>query len=228
MTTRALLLHAAAVVLVLFVAAVTRAETFSIQLKTQERTPMVGETLELYLVAPFTAIAVAVTDAGGNVTFTDNVFVGQNRCHLIRAKTGWSFKGTGINDVAPILGSSGNSSPFCVNNFDAMHYFWGERVVPDKINIIGGQRGYVNPDRNETAIIVVIPLLVADMVTVKIYTSRGKLVATKVKMMLPNIKNEIVWDARNSDGRMVSSGIYIAHVSGAGINTTRKIAIVRN
>lgn len=212
----------------IFAAASASAETFTVALKKPDRTPLPGHTVTFYLVAPHTVLDAKTTDSAGNVSFTDNAFVGQNRCVTVANQQGFLFNTTHEVDWPPESSFSFQGNLSCSGGFGPNFYFWGQRnPLGPKVTVYGGANGFVNPDRNETASIAFIAFI-SEIVTVRIYTSRGKLVATKTKAVVPLLQSEIVWDARNSEGQLVSSGIYIAKISGSGLNSTKKIAVVRN
>lgn len=214
MKMRSLRLRAAAA-LAVFTAVTASADVIVGSLKTKEGLPMAGETITFYVSAPYSLIGSQLTDAAGNFTFNDPVSEGQLRCVAV-SKPGWAIA----------TGPGSNTNPVCVNAGFGPVNFIAERPGVNGIKVIGGARGFVNPDRGETASIIVIPD--SRTITTKIYTSRGKLVLTKTTTATIGLQHEIVWDGRNSDGQKVSSGIYIANVKGSGLNMTGKIAIVRN
>ena len=198
-------------------------ETANIHLKTQAGVPLAGKTVIFYLMSsPFTVIDSQITDATGSCTITDNTYVGQTRCIKVADMPGWTFDPCQYSACAPY--------PSCSSSYSGDLSFWGKLIldINTSIKVFGGANGYVNPNLNEVATIVVDPPN-GGVVTLKIYTLRGKLVVTKTQSITPHLQNSITWDARDTDGKTVASGIYIAHVSGAGLNNpTAKIAVVKN
>lgn len=67
----------------------------------------------------------------------------------------------------------------------------------------------------------------AGTLSIKVYTSAGTLVRTVFSGPVPAGKGSLDWDGTNSKGSFVASGIYFVKISGAGINTVDKIAVVR-
>lgn len=200
------------------------AETIVVQVKTPDGTPMPGETVTFSVAAGNTLLDTGITDAAGKVTFIDNAFVGQNRCYLVAQKPNWVIGYTGSQP--PIFGTYYGSNSVCSPAISLVH-FYGQRLIGNGVRVVGGANGYVNPNRDETAKMIFVPAIPGD-VTVNIYTSRGKLVASKTEAVIARVQNEIAWDGRSADGQIVASGIYIAHLSGAGISATKKFAVVRN
>lgn len=213
-----------ALALLIFAVATASADGITYHVRTKEEKPLPGETVIFYVVAPYFLISSQTTDAAGDVTFTDNVSAGQYRCIEILAKKGWTFSGTSLD--RPFGFGGFNANPMCGNLFGGETFYWGDRVGVDPIKVIGGSHGYVNPGRGETAKLIIMPD--STVITTKIYTNRGKLLVTKSTTAIPGLQHEISWDGRNSDGQIVSSGIYLARITGSGLNLTAKIAIVRD
>lgn len=63
--------------------------------------------------------------------------------------------------------------------------------------------------------------------SIKIYTAAGTLVKTVYNGPVTAGKGSKDWDGTNSKGSYAASGIYFVKISGAGINTVDKIAVVR-
>lgn len=99
-------------------------------------------------------------------------------------------------------------------------------VNVNDVKIVGGKQGYINPIKIEKAQIVVNP---GDSGTlqIKVYDLIGNLVWETDKGVTADNTENITWDGRNGDGEQVASGIYIVHISGAGLNQTKKIAIIK-
>ncbi|MBD3271281.1 MAG: T9SS type A sorting domain-containing protein, partial [Elusimicrobia bacterium] len=94
-----------------------------------------------------------------------------------------------------------------------------------EVRVRGGANGYVNPMQGETAR-VYFHAEEAGTVTFQIYTMGGSLIWEK-QTTTTGSPDSITWDCMNTDGTMVSSGVYIVYVKAPGITTTRKIAIVK-
>ncbi|MBU2574536.1 MAG: hypothetical protein KKH28_10710 [Elusimicrobia bacterium] len=67
----------------------------------------------------------------------------------------------------------------------------------------------------------------AGSLSIKIYTVAGTLVKTVYDGPVPAGKGTVDWDGTNNNGAKAASGIYFLKVSGAGLNTVEKIAVVR-
>ncbi|MBA7532249.1 hypothetical protein ES705_24475 [subsurface metagenome] len=94
-----------------------------------------------------------------------------------------------------------------------------------EVKIQGGEKGYANPSKGEE-VKVHFQAKSSGKVTIKIYTLRGQLVWEDSKQT-DGEKDFITWDCQNSEGSVVSSGIYIIYVEGPGIKTTKKAAILK-
>ncbi|MBI5554454.1 MAG: carboxypeptidase regulatory-like domain-containing protein, partial [Elusimicrobia bacterium] len=106
--------------------------------------------------------------------------------------------------------------------------FMGIPMVVDSNNvkILGGERGYINTAQGEKAQIVVNPGG-SGTIEIKIYDLSGNLVWETNKEVTANTVEIITWDGKNNDRERLSSGIYIARVSGGGINQIKKIALIK-
>ncbi len=98
-------------------------------------------------------------------------------------------------------------------------------VVDVGVKIQGGEKGYVNPAKGEEATIY-FKSASAGEIKIKIYTLKGQLVCEKSKETTGE-EDFIVWDCKNSDGTVVSSGVYILRINAPGIDMTRKIAVLK-
>lgn len=99
-------------------------------------------------------------------------------------------------------------------------------VQPGDVLIRGGEKGYVNPAKDEDALIC-FNASEEGLVTICLYTMRGRLVKKLEKQTKGNTGDGIIWDCTNSSNDTVGSGIYIAHVTGPGLNKTKKIAVIK-
>jgi flagellar hook assembly protein FlgD len=106
----------------------------------------------------------------------------------------------------------------------------GEQPIQKKpgigAKIQGGEKGVINPTKGEIARVVV-RCPSSGRVNVKIYTINGELVDEFSQDVSENEREVLKWHCKNSRGETVSSGIYIAHITGPGINVKKKIAVLR-
>jgi len=100
-----------------------------------------------------------------------------------------------------------------------------EPPVESEVKIQGGEKGYVNPRKNEKAKIHFQPSG-AGRVNVKIYTLRGLLVWEGTKSV-SGYQDFIEWNCKNKENDVVASGIYVVYVEGPGIKATKKVAILK-
>jgi hypothetical protein len=163
-------------------------------------------------------IANTVADDSGNFTFDDPVYAGQARCLQVQPHGGYSV----------------DPSVICASDFSSGPRFLVTQVASSAVTVYGGAHGYVNPNLGERASIVVVPTD-NGTATVTIVTLRGKHVVTLRQAVTLDqgfsppvpFQNEIFWDCRDSNGSIVPSGIYLAHVVAPGIDAKQKIAVVK-
>lgn len=156
---------------------------------------------------------------------TDNAFVGQLRCIRIDNQP-WNFYWN--QDGVP---GHAVASPICFNNPVGTYYAFAAHDTRKGIEVFGGAEGYVNPNNNEKASVVFIPPH-DGVVTMKVYSLRGKLMARidtvffREQVIGNGSQYALSWDAHDSTGRAAPTGIYVAHITGAGMNERVKIAVV--
>lgn len=99
-------------------------------------------------------------------------------------------------------------------------------VEAGEVKIQGGEKGYVNPGKGEDAKIILEPEE-SGRVTIRIYTLRGRLVWEETVEVSGGVRDIVTWACKNAEDEMVASGIYLVHIKGAGIDVTKKIAVVK-
>ncbi len=101
--------------------------------------------------------------------------------------------------------------------------FFNSSIAPGKIKVIGGENGYINPDKNEEAKII-FNAKESGNVKIKIYTLSGQLVTEMSHNAKAGI-NTVYWNGLNKENKKVATGIYIVFIKGAGMDTSTKIAV---
>ncbi|MFH1379354.1 MAG: Ig-like domain-containing protein [bacterium] len=96
----------------------------------------------------------------------------------------------------------------------------------EKVKIQGGEKGFVDATKDETAKIY-FHSTSQGVVHVKIYTLSGQLVWEAQKQSDDLASDYIEWACKNSNGSVVSSGVYVIHISGPGISEVKKIPVIR-
>ena len=95
-----------------------------------------------------------------------------------------------------------------------------------KVKIQAGSEGWANPLRGENVNIYLKPKHSGN-VSIEIYTIAGQLVWDKEISVTGGVQEQVVWNCRNKSDEVVSSGIYVVHVKGGGIDTVKKAAVVK-
>jgi hypothetical protein len=98
--------------------------------------------------------------------------------------------------------------------------------VEGEIKIQAGSDGWANPLRGENVNIYLKPKHSGN-VSIKIYNIAGQLVWDEEISVTGGVQEQVVWNCRNKSDEVVSSGIYVVHVKGGGIDTVKKIAVVK-
>jgi len=95
--------------------------------------------------------------------------------------------------------------------------------MPGTVQIIAGDAGYYHPVKHARCLIRFSANRDGD-VAVRILTLRGALVD---EVLCPASAGGVLWNGTDRDGRPVASGVYLVHVTGPGLNTTRRFAVLR-
>jgi len=99
------------------------------------------------------------------------------------------------------------------------------RVADNGVKIQGGVNGYVNPSENETATIF-FHAEGPGKASIKIFNVNGFLIWESVKTTTGS-QDSFTWDCLNLSESTVSSGIYLVHIEAPGINTIKKVAVIK-
>ncbi|MFC2061595.1 hypothetical protein ACFLUV_03705 [Elusimicrobiota bacterium] len=94
-----------------------------------------------------------------------------------------------------------------------------------EVRVFGGPNGYVNPEKNETAVIKYKPIG-SGRVEVKVYNLQGQMIWEDSEATAGQ-PGSIEWDCSNTGGDTVSSNIYIIYVKAPGIDVIKRVPVVR-
>lgn len=119
-------------------------------------------------------------------------------------------------DAAQNLSSASNAVTI---NGIMMKTFTG---VPDSYELIGN---FPNPFNPSTEIRFALPK--ADAVRLRIYNIHGQLVATIHEGPLEAGYHSAIWNGKNQQGRMVSSGLYFYRLETSSFNTIKKMTLLK-
>ena len=98
----------------------------------------------------------------------------------------------------------------------------GETLLPDKFSL--GQN-YPNPFNNSTMIAYNIPEI--SNIAIRIYNLMGQVVSTyEVKNQAPGYYHYL-WNCRNMNGQMVSSGVYFYQLKADGFVDVKKMMLLK-
>ena len=95
-----------------------------------------------------------------------------------------------------------------------------------KVKIQAGSEGWANPLKGEEVNIYLKPKHSGN-VSIEIYNIAGQLVWDEEIYVTGGVQEQVVWNCRNKSDEVVSSGIYVVHVKGGGIDTVKKVAVVK-
>ncbi len=99
-------------------------------------------------------------------------------------------------------------------------------VLHGTFTVMGGAKGYVQPARGEVATLILRPQQEGEAL-VKAYTMAGDLVWEYSARVRAGHEHVVRWDCTSSEGENLAAGIYLLHVSGAGIDAKKKVAVMR-
>ena len=130
--------------------------------------------------------------------------------------------GVEIDGISP---AGGPSVSMVIRNFLGNPAFAANGAAT-RVVIAGGEGGFVNPGRGETAQIGLFPEK-TESIKIRITNAGGELVAEQSALGNANSQSFVSWDGRDQEGRGVASGIYFVKVEGGGIDTVKKVAVVK-
>ena len=151
------------------------------------------------------------TSSSGYYEFTD---LASGNYTVTPSKSGWAF-----------TPSSKSYSPLSSNQ--SAQNFIGTEIIMQKgkvVEVRGGSKGYIKKD--ESASIVLNPTK-SGTVKIEIYNLKGQKVWEKMKEVSSGVQDIVSWDCENTSNKVVASGIYIVQIKGAGIDVTKRIAVVK-
>ena len=131
---------------------------------------------------------------------------------------------------APVIDSRGD---LWIPSFDGL-YRWSRSDIPTAIessSMPGAPRSfhleqnYPNPFNQATHIGFTLKQPAA--VSLQVFNTHGQLVATLVEGTRPAGTYQTVWDGRDAQGQVVSSGAYIVRLDAAGQQATRKMILIQ-
>ena len=86
-------------------------------------------------------------------------------------------------------------------------------------------QNYPNPFNSTTNIVLELPN--KGHVSLKVYDITGKEINRLINEVLPEGQHSIIWDGKDSSGREVASGIYIAYFLASGVSASRKLLLLK-
>jgi type IX secretion system substrate protein len=84
---------------------------------------------------------------------------------------------------------------------------------------------FPNPFSQSTTILF--SLSQSEQVSIKIFDLSGRLVKTLANNELQQGTHQIIWDAKNTIGNVVSSGIYLVRLSAGNYSITKKLSVIK-
>ena len=127
-------------------------------------------------------------------------------------------------DSLVIVSDKNNISLFELND-EGNFYDPHSPVIPSKFRIY---QNYPNPFNQSTIIYLDIPAGSGEIdISLAIYNTLGQRVRTLTDSPLMPGRHRFEWDGRDDDGREAASGIYFYRCQGAGIESSRKMLLVK-
>jgi hypothetical protein len=112
-------------------------------------------------------------------------------------------------------------------------YTLAELSIPAPVNALLPDHNAFDPVHGEK-VVLRFSLVQSGHVSIKVYTLQGQYVADPVEVDVngasggtPALNSSYSWDGRNSDGRMVASGVYLLRLTSPGFSTTGRVAVIK-
>jgi enediyne biosynthesis protein E4 len=168
---------------------------------------------------PFT---VAATDPDGNYLYyswwLNGVMVAPSGTEFtLRYKTSLPSRSTLAVHV-----SDGQFTVEHVWTLDIQSSVWTDEGLPTEFSL---QQNYPNPFNPSTHIRFTVAQ--PGRILVRIFDNAGRTVATVVDAFYNVGRFEVVWNAKDDQGRAVSSGVYLCTMTGEGYSSVRKIILLK-
>lgn len=136
--------------------------------------------------------------------------------------------GTTITRNCPPL----QSGTISVNTYDAVGSINGSMTFvvrgaeEGKVTLVGGAKGFVNPTSGEKLTIGA-KATGSGAIKTTIYDGNGRAVRSYSVPTDGSQPVVVQWDGKDSSGRTVSSGVYVIHVDGPGLDITKRTVIIK-
>jgi hypothetical protein len=142
--------------------------------------------------------------------------------------TGYNFNSNTVFEIKGIRNSgeharidyvefTANSAKVAASGSDAP-----QAVVPDRLSLIGN---FPNPFNPSTSIRFTVPA--AMEVALEIYNITGQRIRTILSATQTLGEHSIVWDGRDDDGLISTSGVYVYRLKGGGFVTHGRMSLVK-
>ena len=154
------------------------------------------------------------TDSSGNYFVTD---LDPTSYTITPSKTGWHFFPSELAIAISTYSLTNNNFNGVVDKTFSL--------VNKNANTITPVRGPLGTGNNITTVYYKISN--SGRVVINLYTFDGRLVKTLVDATNPPGMYSIQWNGKNDSDEMVSSGIYLLHISAPGYKETKKICVIR-
>jgi hypothetical protein len=113
-------------------------------------------------------------------------------------------------------------SPAAYRSEDAFREWLCASVAPARTALVGVYPNPFNPSTHVT-----FSLAATQAVRLAVYDLQGNRVRTLVDEERPAGRHEAVWDGRDTDGRGVASGVYMARLVSGGVSEMRKMILLK-
>ena len=97
-------------------------------------------------------------------------------------------------------------------------------VLPDSYGLADA---YPNPFNPQTTIDFTVPARTRDIVKLDVYNSAGQFVVSLVDEVLAAGAYQTTWDGRDSQGRQVSSGVYMYRMTAGTYSVTHSVTFLK-
>ncbi len=203
-----------------------------------EMTPHLGELFELRVVDEATGNEVGRVRIDSVLTSNFTVFVpGIQPGGNYRADFYADHNGNGVYDPPPtdhawrvqFTDNTGNVVENFTHNTNFTNINWPTAIVLNPLPEIPSRfalsQNYPNPFNPTTSIRFEIPH--ATHVTLDVYNTLGQRVATLVNQQMAAGTYEVNWDGRNSEGQLLSSGVYIYRMKAGNFQQIRRMLLMK-
>ncbi|MFN8177129.1 MAG: FlgD immunoglobulin-like domain containing protein [bacterium] len=172
--------------------------------------------------APFWTLSVILKEPSGTFTIVHPALDANGTCDYLSPLPWSALEYVGV--IVTNTKRQATVQPYGLNVLDETAPI-GAPLVTSAVDRLVQETPFPNPMRDRARVRFTLPH--AARANVRILDVAGRVVRTLVDGERPAGHGEVVWDGRDSAGRLVSAGVYWSRVESGDTSVTRKVTVLR-